>query len=386
MAPVAKILLTTREDAFARKVSSILNSTKGIALGGVCRGMLELRANLEHTPTPIAVIDIDLNPASVLKELDKTVPMYPETCFAVVSSTSSKTLILEAMHAGARHFLNKKNIEDELDKVLERLLLGSVKAGASLGSVISVFSAGGGCGATTVALNLADELRLKSAEPVLVIDLDSCHGAVSTYLQIAGRYGITDVLAHKGPIDKNLITSSASNYVNGFDVLVSSEALDRFASKSIEHENLMDALEACRQAYRYTIIDAPRVSENTARLLVAVSRIILIVFQLTVKDIKTAESMLSTLTRLGTRPTRIMPLANRFRRRGPMVPLEAAKKALGLDSLHCIRNDFRKVVNCINHGKALAESAPRSRIRSDFRNLAATIYGYEENGNGQLPG
>lgn len=383
MASISKILLITEKDAFARKVGSILNSTKGIALGPVCRGMSELRANLEHTPTPIAVIDIDPNPAGILKELDKIVPMYPKTCFAVVSSTSSKELILEAMHSGARHFLCKKFIEAELDRVLERLL--SDRTGTSLGSVISVFSAGGGCGATTVVLNLANELQLKSAEPVLVIDLDSCYGAVSTYLGITGGYSIADVLAHKGPIDKNLITSSASNHVSGFDVLVNPVDLDRFAPKSIEYGNLMDALEACRQVYKYTIIDAPRVSENVARLLATVSRLILIVFQLTVKDVKIAKSMLSALTMLGASPTRIMPLVNRFRRRGPMVPLEATKKALGLDSLHCIRNDFRKVVNCINHGKPLAESAPRSRIRSDFRNLAATIYGYEENGDGQLP-
>ena len=59
MVSVAKILLTTREDDFEGKVRSILNTTKGIALGGVCRELSELQANLERTPTPIAVIDID---------------------------------------------------------------------------------------------------------------------------------------------------------------------------------------------------------------------------------------------------------------------------------------------------------------------------------------
>ena len=120
-------------------------------------------------------------------------------------------------------------------------------------------------------------------------------------------------------------------------------------------------------------------SEDVARFLVSVSKAILIVFQLTVKDIKIAELMFSTLTKLGAKPDMIVPLVSRFRRRGPMVPLETAKKALSLESLHCIRNDFRKVVNCVNRGETLAEFAPRSRIRNDFRNLAATINGYEKN-------
>jgi Flp pilus assembly CpaE family ATPase len=387
MASERRLLLATKEDDFAKKLKSILHSSKSkpIGLGSVCSDISELRVHLEQAPEAIAVIDIDHNPAGMLKELDKVTPLYPGTYFAVVSSTSSQELILEAMNAGVRHFMRKKSIEEDLDRVLERLLSDDVRKAYAAGSVISVFSAGGGCGATTVVLNLANELRLAAAKSVLVIDLDNYYGAVSSYLGLNGSYCLTDVLTREGPIDKNLVVSSAANYMKDFHVLTSPAGKEQLLSGKIEYPKLLDFLEACRQAYKYTVIDAPRPSEDVARLLATISRVILIVFQQTVKDIKIAKSMIVSLTKLGARPEKIVPLTNKFRRFGPVVTLEAAKSAIGLDHLHRIRNDFRRAVDCINRGEPLAKSAPRSGIRRDFQKLAAAICANGTN-NSQLAG
>ncbi len=377
------IFLATEENGFADKLSSILSLKKGMALGGVCKNVSELRMCLEHTPAQIAVVDIDSDPSYVLKELGRVIPLHPETRFAVASNNSNSELILGAMHSGARDFLLKKFIDVELDRVLERLLSDITSTSASLGSVISVFSTGGGCGATTVVVNLANELRLRSSKPVLTIDLDSYYGGVSSYLGISSHYGIADILAHNGPIDGNLITSSVTKYADNFDVLLNTANGDHFAPKYIQQDNLMPVFEACRQAYRYTIVDAARVPEDMAEFLATTSKAILIVFQMTVKDVKVAKAAISKLTKLGANPERIIPLANRYRKRGPMIPLEETKKVLGLSSLQFISNDFKHVVRSINGGELLADCASWSRIRRDFQSLVSRICTLEENSNGQ---
>ena len=377
------IFLATEETGFANELSSILGLKKGMALGGVCKNVSELKSYLEHTPTQLAVVDIDSDPPYVLRELGKVIPLYPETRFAVASHNSNSELILSAMRSGVREFLPKKSIEAELDRVLERLLFDIAGTSESLGSVISVFSTSGGCGATTVVVNLANELRLKSSEPVLTIDLDNCYGGVSSYLGISGHYCIADILAHNGPIDGNLITSSVTKYADNFDVLLNTANGDHFAPKYIQQDNLTPVFEACRQAYRYIIVDAARVPEDMAELLAATSKAILIVFQMTVKDVKMAKAAISKLTKLGASPDRIIPLANRYQKRGPMIPLEETKKVLGLSSLQFISNDFKHVVRSINGGELLADCASWSRIRRDFQSLVSRICTLEENGNGQ---
>ena len=64
------------------------------------------------------------------------------------------------------------------------------------GSAVTILSAGGGCGATTLAVNLAAELGAidPSSDPPLVVDLDYHYGAVSTYLAVQGDYGVLDLL------------------------------------------------------------------------------------------------------------------------------------------------------------------------------------------------
>ena len=385
MKPLPHIVLASEESGFAEKLEQALHS-KHVRVSGICRGLTELRAHLECAKPPVVIVDIDGDPQGVLGELDELVPLYPQTRFAVASSTSSRNLILEAMQAGARHFMHKKSIDVELDRVLERLLVDSARASLDLGSIVTVFSAGGGCGATTVALNLANELRLKSSQSVLVIDLDGCYGAVSSYLGVHGNYGIVDVLRQKERIDDQFITSSATSYEDGFDVLVGPGSFSGLSDGNGQFPNLAEALEACRAAYKYTVIDAPRVSKRTMQLLAGASKTVLVVLQSNVKDIKVAKSMISVLREFGIAPEKVLPLVNRFRRTGRGVPLNEVKKAIGSECLYRVRNDFKRITNSINHAKPLSESASRSAIRRDFCGLAENICIRLDNGDAKTSG
>jgi pilus assembly protein CpaE len=381
------ILLVTKEDATADAIKSALDESGDMTLVGVCQEVSELRSCLSSTEIQAVVVDIDPDPSRVLGELGPILTAYPEVYVVVVCSSFSRKLVVQAMQAGARHFLEKESVASELSEELHSLVRHDAKKGAGLGSaVISIFSAGGGCGATTVAVNLASELRLSSSEPVLVIDLDSCYGNVSTYLGIASKYGVADVLAQKGLIDKHLIQSSAYSYMEDFHVLASPASIESPRAKSLQYKNLPRALETCRQVYRYTVIDAPRMPEGTATNIASLSDVVLVVFQPTVKDVSFARSVVSSLTKSGIAGEKIVPLANRVKKRGPLVRLEDSKKAVGLKSCQAIRNDWRKAMKSVNRGQPLAQVARRSGLRSDFRKLAAKVRAYGVNGSSKISG
>jgi len=232
MAEDATILLATTEEAFAKRVDAILRSKENIACTNACCGIRELEAALSQNGAHVAVIDIDSDPTGILRQLDKIASLHRQTRFVVVSTDSGEQLILEAMQAGARHFLRKSAIETELDRFLERLIAETSLTKAASGVVIPVFSASGGCGATTVALNLANELRLQSGKPVLLVDLDNFYGAVTRYLGVDGSYSLADVLGRSGHIDGNLIKTSAYRYRDNFDILAGPAGTDRFGPGS----------------------------------------------------------------------------------------------------------------------------------------------------------
>lgn len=381
----SNILLVTKENNTANMIKSALDKSGIMTLTGICQDISELRSYLSNKKVHAVVVDIDPDPSRALYDLGRILTAYPQTYIVVVCSSFTKKLALQAMQAGVRHFLDKKTIAAELAKELQMLLHEDRKKEAGLDSaVISIFSAGGGCGATTVAVNLASELRLSSSKPVLAIDLDSCYGTVSTYLGIKSRYGIADVLAHKGLIDKHLIQSSAYSYMDDFHVLASPASIESPRTKSIQYENLSRALEACRQIYRYTVIDAPRMPERTVIDIASLSDVVLVVFQLTVKDVNLARSMVLSLTKSGISAEKVILLANRVKKRGPLVRLEDSKKAIGLGSCQAIRSDWHKAMKSVNRGQPLSQVARRSGLRSDFRKLADKVRAYQINGSGKI--
>jgi pilus assembly protein CpaE len=367
------ILLVTNDPETAPAVNAALESNGHFVADGVCADLRELVACLERAPTTGALVDIDDQPVDMLGELDPIITRFVETRFIVLSKDYDNELVLEAMQIGARHFLLKRSIASELSGALRRLIpTGSVK-GERRGSVITVLGASGGCGATTVAINLANELHAVSSEPTLVIDLDHCYGAVRTYLGLDGQYGIADVLADAKRIDAQLVKSSALAYSDGLEALISPASTKISEPKPIQATNLGPALDACKRAYRFTVVDAPRVPSSVAVSLAHASYLTLIVFQLNVTDIRIVRDLLTVLSERGVSPERIMPLVNRYRRRHSMISLSEAETAVGSSALAVVRNDFRSVSRGINFGQPLAQAAPRSRTRRDLNQLAAKV-------------
>ena len=369
-----KIFLVTQDEQTIHHVSDVANNGSPIEIDAVLPDASAVENYLKTSGVTAGIFDIDPNAKQTLAQLEELVLARPHICSVVISQDITQELILLAMQAGARHFLQKGSIQKDLSGVMNRLL-NHPGVKAQEGSVLTVFSASGGCGATTVALNLAMEMRTSTSKPVLMIDLDRCYGAAASYLDINSKYGIDDVLGFKGKIDSNLIQSSSSAYMDGFHVLLSSAGnRNTPASAPINDENLKSVLQACRQTYAHTIIDAPRLDEQTVKCLSELSDFTIVVFQLTLKDLKFARSIISTFKNMGlAAEQKIIPLANRFQGRGSLIKVDDGQKVLGIKNLYRIRSDWRNAVNCQNKGKTLAEIAPRSGIRKDFLKLVSEI-------------
>ncbi len=380
----AHVLLLTPEQETLAAVRSVLQGRSLADTAVVCDTMMDLRTrrsmDLVKDGPRIAVVDIDGDPERILSDLGKTSMTYPNTWFVVMSKGFDERHVQHAMQAGARHFLRKNTIVTELDNVLEHLLVHRLQTATRQGVIVSVFPCSGGCGATTIAINLANELRLGLAKRVLILDLDTHYGAVAAYLGLKGRYGIGHVLGRQGAVDHHLIESTAATYCDGFDVLLSPAVAEADTDTVLNYENLPAALEACREAYDYIIIDAPRLPPQVMGPLASVSRLNVLVLQLTLRDVAYAGATVSFLVEQGIPRERILPLANRVRRRGPLLRLEDSQRAIGVHTLHPIRSDWARVMKSINRSRPLADVARRSKLRRDYRRLAERIHQCTSNG------
>ena len=362
------VLLVTRQEETAEAVADALQGSPRFAMASLCVDLDDLREHLTHVHASAVLVDIDPEPGPLLKQIEPLVARFSETRFILLSNNFGPDLMLEAMQVGARHLLLKSAIKSELTGALGRLLPASGSGSSGQGTVITLLSGSGGCGATTLAFNLANELALGSARESLLIDLDWYYGALAPYLGIQAHYGVGDLLARDGHIDGNLVRSTAVAFSNHLNVLLSPVSINALNTESIHNQNMDKVLYACKQAYAHTVIDAPRVSRQVAATLAGVSTAVLIVFQLTVKDIHIVRSARAALLERGIPESRIVLVANRYDKRSS-VPLTEAQDALGGQPLSLVANDYRTAVYNINFGRPLAETAPSSLLRRDIRQL-----------------
>lgn len=364
------IPVVTQATETASHVTNALYASDRFAIGMVCPDIRQLVSSMGH-PRPRAVlVDIDSSPREMFIELSRLTQQFLETSFVVLSDSLRSELVLEAMQVGVRDFVQKDSIRSNLTGVLERLIFNGHGGPTRHGEVIALLSASGGCGSTTIAVNLANELQRLAGEPALLIDMDPCYGGVATYLGLEGRFGLADILARQGEIDAPLIQSTSQSYTDDLHVLLSPAAVNMASPPDIDPARICEMIDAARHAYRYVVIDGPRIPAPTAQQVIAASDAAMIVLQITVKDIASTKAMLSALQSLGVMPSAVTPIVNRFKKRRSMISLAEARKALGRKSLWCLRNDYRGAIRGLNLGQPLAEAAARSTLRRDIRTLA----------------
>jgi Flp pilus assembly CpaE family ATPase len=367
-----ELLLVTEEPDTVLAVSEALGTNGDFARRRVCRNLQQLTERLESSRTAAVLVDIDRQPKRTLSDLEPIIAHFSEARFVVLSRERADALMIEAMQVGARHYLVKPSIREDLAEVLHRLVPNGAHRRRVVGPMITVLSASGGCGATTIAANLAKELHLLSGETSLLIDFDCYYGGVATCLGLEGQYGLGDVLCHPTAIDADLIQTSTVPGGKGMRVLLSPASTNFRTCGPLAGERLPEAIDAVADTGACTVMDAPRLGSAVESILARASRVTLLVFQLCVKDIRTAKVMRLALLDSGVEASRVVMVANRFRKRHSMVSVDDAARVLG-DRIERLQNDYKAASLALNFGQPLADAAPRSGLRKDIARLAARV-------------
>lgn len=382
MSPVNHVALMCEQAQTAQAVQAALSADSWHYDVHCVNSTSELAGCIERTGSAVALVDVDPVPAQRMAELGSWASLWNKCRLIVMANATSQELLLESMQIGARHFLNKSAIDSTLAGVIHRLVM-SQPSQPPKGAVLTVLSASGGCGATTLAVNLASELQ-EHVWPVLLVDMDCCYGGVGTYLGLSGSYGLAEAMAGMHEPDPQLITSSATRYSDRLHVLLSPASVNLHRPAALATENLDNLIEACRSAYGAIVIDAGRLQMPIAAQLAHASRKIILLMQMTVKDIRSGREMKRSLLSGGIDEGAVELVVNRYNKRRSQISLAQCHEALGEGGLELLCNDYTSAVSAINYGQPLGRVAPSSPLRQDVRRLAERYAGAMSPAGGSL--
>jgi pilus assembly protein CpaE len=140
----------------------------------------------------------------------------------VVGPATDPKLILRSMQAGAGLFLDEADLVVELDVALTRILSQRGEVG---GQVLAVASASGGCGASTVAVNLA-ALLAKSRGRCHLIDLNPGKADLAALLDLKPQYTLADLCRNENRLDRTLFEKLLTPHASGIGLLAAPRQLE----------------------------------------------------------------------------------------------------------------------------------------------------------------
>ncbi|MGN6252197.1 MAG: AAA family ATPase [Marmoricola sp.] len=282
-------------------------------------------------------------------------------------------LLGDAARAGVREVVAADDLS-ALVAACRRSQELSVRLGATAssrlaeGRVVTVFSAKGGCGKTTVATNIAAGIAAAGTARVLLVDLDLAFGDVAVSLGLDPDRSIVDLTSTTGHLDADGLSSAVTHHSSGLDVLA---APKHPSDADLVGPTLVgEVLRVAKRRYDLVVVDTPPAFTDHVLASFDTSDLSLILATLDIPSIKNLRLALETMDLLG--------LPEDLRR----VVINRANVGNGLtvrDAADAIRRtvdaeipESRDVPAATNRGVPLAIHAPKHPVSVAVRTLVGS--------------
>ncbi len=324
---------------------------------------------IQATKADVVLVDIPADNAILaLRAIELLHQELPSMALFAIGSISQPQVIVGAMRAGAREFIERPTTTTDLLEAFVRLTAAQRKVNreGTSGKVFIVVNAKGGSGATTVAVNLA--LALQSAHGnTALVDLAPL-GHTQLHMNLKPLFNVTDAIRNLHRLDSSLLESFMTRHNDGLQLLAGPNVPVAVEPSTAEFARLFDMLMG---QFRYVVVDASTRIDPTTRLVCSLSQTVLMVVNADVASLWSAARVQQYLGESGGGREKVNLVLNRFRKI-PGFSESDAEAAAGVKLLWKIPNQYFAVSTAIDRGvPVLAQN--HTEIARSFTGLAARL-------------
>ncbi len=316
----------------------------------------------------VTLVDIPAdNPPLALRAIELLHQEMPEAAIFAIGNLNQPQIIVNAMRAGAREFIERPTTTTDLLEAFVRLTTAQRRGRQEgpRGKVYSVINAKGGNGATTVAVNLAMALQSVHGQTALVDLAPLGHAAL--HMNLKPVFNVADATRNLHRMDASLLESFMTRHNGGLQLLAGTNMPAAVDPSTAEFVRLFDMLVT---HYRYVVVDASSRFDAASRLIASLSETVLLVACTDVASLWSAARVQQYLGETGSRE-RVRLVLNRFRK-VPGFSESDAEAAVGAKLLWRVPNQYFAVSGAIDRGTPLMEQR-NTEIARCFSGLAQEL-------------
>ena len=287
-----------------------------------------------------------------------------------VGPVDDPRLIRRAYQAGVGDYVDERDLELELAGALVKLKRRPAEP-AEAGRVIALMGPSGGCGASTLAANIATVLA-KEHEKCLLVDLKLEAGDLASLLDVRPTYTLADLCQHLARLDRVMFERSLARHASGVDLL--SPPRNIVDAKAITPEGVRQAVTMGRGLYPYVVLDLDHSFRDEQMQALRLADIVLLVMRLDFTALRNARRTLDYLGHAGIGSDRVRLVVNRHGQ-PKEVPSAKAEEALGLKIAHYVPDDPKTVNRANNNGVPVVLDVPSAKVSKSVTQLAFSVNG-----------
>jgi pilus assembly protein CpaE len=282
-----------------------------------------------------------------------------------VGQASDPKLILRVLQVGADLFLDEADLEVGLEAGLSRLR-GKADQDGPTGLLFAVLAASGGCGASTVAVNLASVLG-KSLGESLLVDLKPGRGDLAALLALKPQYTLLDICAQENRLDRAMFAKMLVRHPSGIQLL---GAAPQFGdARAITPRGVAQALLLARRLFPAVLVDLEDCFHEEQTAVLQQATAVLLVSRLDFTSLRNMRRILEALAGLAVPKSRIKLVVNQCGQPNEL-PIDEAEDALGEKIQFFIPSDPKSVNLANNLGLPVVLKEPGSKVAQSFVQLA----------------
>ncbi len=303
-----------------------------------------------HEPS-LCFLEISDSADRALALIPELLRIDPKLPIVGVLSSNDPELVLRCLRQGASDFLMQPFTIEQVDAALQKLARLHPGRTKNPGKVYCVMPAKGGCGASTIASNLAYQLKRLGDKRILLADLDPLAGTMSFLLKIKSSYSFMDVLQRSGEMDVDLWKAVVTNR-GGVDVLLSPEVMAEGVSEVADARSIV---EYARGTYELVVLDAGGVygDWNLSQALLADEILLITTNELT--SLQAVQRALTYLDNNGVGRWKVRLIVNRYDRHVGLSK-DVIGTALHMDIYHLMPADYDAIQKALMEGKPLGHN------------------------------
>lgn len=317
----------------------------------------------------VVLMDINMPDMDGISATEAIRAKQPAVQVVILSVQSDQNYMRRAMLAGARDFLTKPPMGDELISAIRRAgaMAQSERAknaqvqvapvmshagagvvyGASRGKIVTIYSPKGGTGCTTLAVNLALTLHNEDTR-VALVDGNLQFGDVAVFVNEQGKNTIVDLAPRAEELDPEIVEDVMLKHAASGLHILAAPSRPEYAER-VSSTQFTKVLEYLRQMYAYVIVDTAHLLTDATLAAIDVSDLVVLVTTQDIPSIKNCRLFLDLSLTLGIERERILFVMNRFDKRINITPDRVAEN-LKQEVVSVIPFDEQTVTKAVNRG------------------------------------